>query len=146
MNVIRVSKEEWAEKFYFNAHFSVFKEPMEAGVERIDFAQLVETHEENLVMYATICEPKKGTAYINYGGSFPAFRGSITSLKAFKKILSDLFETHNEVTFHCENTNFAMLKLAISTGFKIIGVTYTRSGKILVEHLLERDRYNRQGD
>lgn len=145
MIVTRVSKEEWAEKFYAAAHAAVFKEFMGPDDERISFAILViDPEKDEPIMYATICEPKKDSAYINYGGSFPPYRGSTKAVKAFKKIVSELFETHSEISYHCENINVPMLKLGIKSGFRVIGLTYTKSHKILLEHSLERDRYYRQ--
>lgn len=142
MNVLKISKEEWKEKFSKNAHLSVFKEILDPECERIDFANLIVDKNEKLTMYATVCELDSDTAYLNFGGSFPTSRSSLSAVKAFRALISDLFRHYQFIGFHCENDNHAVLKLALHSGFRIIGVSYSsRTGKVLLEHRLEREQH-----
>lgn len=137
IRVQRISKEDWKEKFAEDAHISVFKEPWPADFERIDFALLTVDDEDNLVQYVTLREMDKESVYLQYGGSFADYRGSIKSFESYSTILDYLSESYKNVGFLVENTNFPMLKFAIKKEFVIVGTRYA-DGKLFLEHFKRR--------
>ena len=130
INVKRIEKSEWV-SLSRDAHVSVFKEEWEAEKERVDFALLTTDSEDQLIQYATLRELDSESVYIQYGGSFPTYRGSIPAYRSFQAILRWLGERYPNVTFLTENTNLAMLKFAIREGFIIVGLRATKKSIML---------------
>lgn len=137
MNIVRISKEEWKEKYAEKTHTEVFNTPWTKDFERLDFA-LLTFEGDSKVQFATVRELDKETAYIQYGGSFPDYRGSINSWKSFGVVLDYLDKDYKGVGFLTENTNFPMLKFAIKKEFAIVGVRVV-NGRIYLEHFKRRE-------
>lgn len=136
MRVIQISKEKWAE-LAEKAHLIVFNETKKPDMDRIDFTLLVESGSGIPMQYATCRELDKESLYFQYGGSFPGTKGTINSVRCMEKIIEWAeFAGYKRISFLIENTNEAMLKLAIRTGFLITGIRNFK-GLILVEHLKE---------
>lgn len=134
MRVVKLAKEQWAE-LSEKAHLVVFNEMKKPEMERIDFALLVESDSGVLMQYATCRELDAESVYIQYGGSFPGTKGSIASIRCFEKIVQWAAHAgYSRISFLVENTNQAMLKLAIRCGFLIVGIRNFK-GLILLEHL-----------
>ncbi len=136
MRIVRLEKEQWAE-LSEKAHRVVFSENKPSSMERIDFALVAEDDESNLHSYTTCRELDATTLYWQYGGSFPGTKGTVRSLEAFRGFLRYAKEAgYERVCFYVENTNKAMLKLAMKCGFLISGIRNYKH-HILVEHILE---------
>ncbi len=139
MRVVQIAKEKWSE-LAEKAHLIVFNEIKKPEQDRIDFALLVESGSGVPLQFATCRELDAESLYIQYGGSFPGTKGSLNSLRAFDKILEWAeFAGYRRLSFLVENTNEAMLKLALHTGFLITGIRHFK-GLILLEHLKEFGR------
>lgn len=136
MIVSYYSKEEWA-AYSANAHLSVFKEIHDANQDRIDFALLAADENQTLILYCTFCELDRDSVYMQFGGSFPPYRGSPETYRGFCEFVSRLSKQYKHLYFHVEHSNFAMLKFAIKMECKIVGVSRARTGRILLEHHLE---------
>ena len=137
LNVKRIEKQDWY-ALAGPAHESVFNETWSADNERIDYTLLTVDEKNVLVQYATIREVDAETGYIQYGGSFPSYKGTTTAFESFRAILGYLYGQYRYVSFLTENTNFPMLKFAIKEKFYIVGMRNFK-GHIMLEHLKERD-------
>lgn len=134
MRVVQVSKEKWLE-LSEKAHLIVFNEVKKPELERIDYALMVESDSGVPLQYATCRELDAESVYFQYGGSFPGTKGSPRSLRCMEKLLDwTEFAGYRRVSFLVENTNEAMLKLAMRCGFLIVGMRNFK-GLILLEHL-----------
>ena len=136
MKVVEIQKDDWmllSEK----AHLIVFNEAKMAATDRIDFALVTENSRGELMNYVTCRELDSESLYWQYGGSFPGTKGSILSLRAVQALLEYCKSAgYARVGFFVENTNSAMLKMAMKCGFLITGVRNFK-GIILLEHYLE---------
>jgi len=137
VRVVKVPKDEWA-KISEGAHLIVFNETKKAESDRIDFALVVESEHGIMMQYGTCREVDAESLYIQYGGSFPGTKGSVNSHRCFEAILTWAREQgYRRVSFLVENTNEPMLKLALRTGFLIVGIRNFRKKSILLEHVKE---------
>lgn len=131
-----LNKEKWA-TLAENAHLVVFNELRKPESERIDFALLVESEHGIPMQYVTVRELDQESLYFQYGGSFPGTKNTMQSFRCMEKILEwSKFMNYRRVNFLVENTNEAMLKLAMRCGFLITGIKNYK-GHILLEHSRE---------
>lgn len=137
IEVKRIEPPEW-KLLSRDAHVSVFREDWDADKDRIDYALLTVDGKNELIQFATIRELDAESAYIQYGGSFPNYRGTATSHRSFQAILRWLDERYKNVSFLTENTNFAMLKFAIKERFVVIGVRNFKN-HIMLEHFKTKE-------
>ncbi len=86
--------------------------------------------------YFTCLEMDSETAYIQYGGAFPNYEKTPLVMRGYHLMLSELSKEYKRAWTRVENTNKAMLKMALQSGFLITGV-YNFKGKILVELEIE---------
>lgn len=136
MNVVKLNKEDWM-VLSDKAHLVVFNETRKPEMERIDFALMVESNAGIPMQYATCRELDSESLYFQYGGSFPGTKGTIKSIQCMELILDWAeFAGYRRIAFLVENTNQAMLKLALRCGFLITGIRNFK-GMILVEHTKE---------
>lgn len=136
MTVKKVTKEDWAE-LSERAHLIVFNEIRKPETERIDFALIVESESGVPLQYATCRELDSESLFFQYGGSFPGTKGSPKSLRCMEKIIGWAeFSGYRRIAFLVENTNDAMMKLAMRCGFLVTGIR-TFKGLILLEHVKE---------
>jgi len=119
-----------------DAHKAVFNEILLPEYDRIDYALLVireEPPKEGVpVAYMTLREFDKETVYMKHGGTFDPVRGTVFSMPCYVMMLNWLKETHKRITTLVENTNTVYLKMALSVGFKVIGIRNFR-GSVLLE-------------
>jgi hypothetical protein len=131
-----LSKEKWA-TLAENAHLVVFNEARKPESERIDFALLVESEHGIPMQYVTVKELDQESLYFQYGGSFPGTKHTMQSFRCMEKILEWVkFMGYRRVNFLVENTNDAMMKLAMRCQFLITGIKNFK-GHILLEHTRE---------
>jgi len=134
MNLIVYSSEEWA-LVSEDMHFDVFCEHRPRELNRIDFAVAV-WNEAKPIGYVTCTEYDSKSVYMGYGGALKEQQGKHSSIRAYKMILEDLAHNYARANTLIENTNTAMLKLAMSCGFIITGMRVF-NGSILLEHSIE---------
>lgn len=136
MKVVEIQKEEWA-LLSEKAHLIVFHEAKMATTDRIDFALLTENAKGEPMNYVTCRELDAESLYWQYGGSFPGTKDTVLSLRATQALIEFCKNAgYKRIAFYVENTNQAMLKMAMKCGFFITGVRNFK-GSILLEHLLE---------
>ncbi len=138
ITVKRIEKQEWKD-LAVNAHLAVFNESWTLEDECIDYALLTVDESNMLVQYATISESGGRGAFIEYGGSFESYKGTVTSFQSFKAILDYLFSKYKKVNFSTHNKNFPMLKFAIKENFYIIGNYTSDEGKLMLIHSKTRE-------
>lgn len=128
--------EKWAE-LSERAHLIVFNELKKPDMNRIDYALLVESKSGEPMQYAECRELAHDSVFMQYGGSFPGTKGTLASVRCFEEILEWCeFAGYRRVSFLVENTNEAMLKLAMKKGFLITGIR-VHGGKVFLENVLE---------
>lgn len=135
MKILKVLPEDWA-TYSEDAHVAVFGVKKPAAWDRLSFA-LLAIENDTPVGYVTCQERTHEMLYWQFGGSFPGARGGVLAWTAWKGFLDwAIHSGYKYVTFQVANTNQAMLKMAMKSGFKISGVRawgqYT-----LLEHVLE---------
>lgn len=132
---IRISKEDWAEKYAKSARMSVFGEDLDPSVERIDFGYLVaDSAKKELRIYSTFYEMDNESVYLTFGGAFPPSRGIGNTPAAFGALLAHLGTLgYKSVHWHCKNTNGPMIKLGARVGALIVGISTTPRA-VLLEH------------
>lgn len=135
MKTHRLEKEQW-QVLSEDAHHSVFGKKKPVAMERVDFALLCVDEENVPAAYVTCRENDSETVYWQFGGAFPGTINTIKSFRAMEQFLSYCSERYKRVVCLVENTNRAMLKFALRTGFRIQGVRY-HDGGVLLEHVLE---------
>jgi hypothetical protein len=136
LRVVQIMSEKWAE-LSERAHLIVFNELKKPEMDRLDFALLVESASGEPMQYAECRELAKGSLFLQYGGSFPGTKGSIKSVRCLEEIIEWCeFASYKRISFLVENTNEAMLKLAMRMGFLITGIRMHK-GNVLLEHVLE---------
>lgn len=140
MRVVKISKEKWAE-LSEKAHLIVFNEIRKPEMERIDYALLVESDSGVPMQYATCRELDAESVYFQYGGSFPGTKGTGKSLRCFDKIIEwSEFAGYRRISFLVENTNEAMMKLALRFGFLVVGLRNFK-GQVFLEHTKEFQKF-----
>lgn len=89
--------------------------------------------------YCTVRVLDAESCYWQYGGAFPGCKGTLYSLRSYQEYAKWCFKYgFQRVTTYIENTNTAMIKIALKVGFRIIGTRFFK-GHVLVEFLLEKD-------
>lgn len=130
LRIETITKEDWS-KFSAQAHLISFGENSHPHEDRIDYAILV-IDGEKPAGFATIKEMDCSTAYMQHGGAFPEHEKTVHVVKQYRSMLKFLSTKYKYVTTRILNTNSAMLRLAMSSGFVING-TYFHSPKLYVE-------------
>jgi hypothetical protein len=138
MIVEKLSPSEWSD-ISENAHLVVFNEKISKLSNRIDFTLLAKKEDGVLAGYVTCREHDAETLYWQYGGAFPGTIKTIGSYHFCMAMRDWAKDRYKRVTMLIENTNKAMLKMAVSMGFIITGVR-TYNGFVLLEHVLEFDK------
>lgn len=104
-------------------------------MDRIDYALVCVNGRGIPMAYQTCKELDAESVYIQYGGAFPS-NSPINRVETFRLFLEWYSKKYKRVSFLVENTNRAMLKLALKFDFLIIGVRVFKN-YILLEHGLE---------
>lgn len=124
-----------------NAHKIVFDEVMPPEYDRIDYVLYVYdadcTNHEPLG-YITVREFDAETAYLKHGGAFPRAVKSVYAWKALQMCLTHLKSRYKRITTLVENDNTSYLRMALTAGFRVIGVRVFQ-GIILLELFLGGD-------
>lgn len=134
MDVIKFSAQDW-QQYSENAHKIAFNEHKPRDWDRIDFALLV-VDADKPAGYVTCREHDSHSVYWQFGGAFPGTKESIHAYRGYQAFVEWCRPRYQRVGTLIENTNTAMLKMAMKVGFRIVGVRNFK-GSILLEHLLE---------
>lgn len=135
IEIEKLSPSEW-DLFAEDAHKIAFNEIRKPDMNRISYALLL-TENKVPLAYATVRELDAETAYWQHGGVFPPAEKTVSAVKCYLKVLSYCVDAgYKRVTTYIENTNKAMLKMAITIGFIPMGVRYFKQ-QIFVEFLLD---------
>lgn len=110
----------------------VFGSARAKDLERVDFAVLVEAHGK-LAAFVSCYEHQAGELYIQYGGALPDFQRSPRVLRGYRFLLRFLLAHYPALMTRIENSNSAMLRLALSCGWLIVGLRMSSNRKLLVE-------------
>lgn len=119
MRVERVEPSEW-NKLAEQAHLICFKELRPARLNTFDYA-LVCCDDKEIFSYATIIEMDADTAYMQHGGAMPNCLGTTKVLKTYKALIDTLKANYKRISTRIQNTNVAMIKLALSQGLIVVG-------------------------
>lgn len=136
MQVMKLTPSQWS-LFAADAHKIAFGERKDPATDRIDYALLVVNDRDEPAAYVTCREHDASTVYWQFGGGMPTTVGTHAVLKTYLAMIDWARRFgYDRITTLIENTNTAMLRLAMKAGFRIVGVR-TYKGSILLEHLLE---------
>lgn len=130
-----LSSSEWLQ-ISEAAHLVCFNEVRPSGMERIDYALVVEKDGIPLG-YATIRETDSESVYLQHGGALPSAIGTTTSFSCYLLVVNYLMENYQRISTLIENTNTPMLKFAMKAGLRIVGIRNIRNS-ILLENFWER--------
>lgn len=134
MEVRKLSKEDW-KQLCGPAHLTCFQQVRSPELDRIDFA-LITVAGNTPCAFVTIREIDAESLYWQYGGAFPPIAGTTKVLPHYKSFFSWCKEAgYKRATTLIENTNIAMLKMAMHCGYRIIGIR-NFEGSILCELLV----------
>ncbi len=137
LSLDKVEGSTWEQYCAAHAHQAVFGERLPPEYDRIDFALMaLDVETSKAVGYITVREFDAESAYLKHGGAFPPIKGTIFSYSAFRLCLSWLVERYKRITTLVENTNRTYLKMALSAGFRVIGIRNFQ-GLILLELFME---------
>lgn len=135
IEVTKYSPAEW-DLFAEEAHKVVFREIRKPDMNRISYALLL-TEDKVPLAYATLRELDKESVYWQHGGVFPPAEKNVSAVKCYLRVLSYCVDAgYHRVTTYIENTNKAMLKMALTVGFIPMGIRYFDK-QIFLEFLLE---------
>lgn len=134
MILAKIDRNLWLEKYAKDAHKSVFgHEYPDFDTSLFDYALLVIDKASNTpISYVLVRHIQSHHFYIEYGGSFPDFRGGVRVHKSFNFILEEMAKQGFQIcTLMTHVDNIPMQKLALHCGFKVFGLTQGRYGLCL---------------
>jgi RimJ/RimL family protein N-acetyltransferase len=126
----KLTPKEW-ENLAEDAHTTVFGENRPHALNRFHFVVIVLCNSE-LGGYFTCLEMDSETLYIQHGGVFPPFQKTIHAAQGYATFIKWGLENYKRLWTRIENTNEAMIKLALRIGFIITGNS-NFGGKIYLE-------------
>lgn len=103
--------------------------------EKCDYA-LIARDEKNVYGFVTCIEMDGDTVYWQFGGATIEKKKSVTVSRAYKMFIEHCKGRYQRISTRIENTNTAMLKLALANGFIVQGVWMFKQ-KVYVELCLE---------
>jgi RimJ/RimL family protein N-acetyltransferase len=131
----KVSQQDW-NMLSKDAHMISFGVIRDPSLDRISFALIAVDNQGEVSGYVTCVEMDSETLYWQHGGAMPEYAGTIYTIKGYSQFINWSREHYKRVSTKIENTNSAMLKLAMKLGFKIVG-THTFKNKVYVDLLNE---------
>jgi ribosomal protein S8E len=120
VKIHKASKQEF-DTVVYKTHMAVFEDKVEETFFRYDYALFTEDGNGEPISYTLCRELNEDTVEMAYGGTVKEHRG-LSSKESMMMILNELLSTYKRAVFQTKNTNFPMLRLALSLGGKIIGV------------------------
>ena len=135
-SVQQVFAKDWIGRFSEDAYLASFGSIRPAELERFDFSIIAIDEGNNISGFITCKEMDSETLYWQNGGAFKNYGKTIHVVGGYRSFLRWAKERYKRVTTRIENTNYPMLKLALSVGFLIIG-TCVVNNKIYLELINE---------
>lgn len=132
--VVRLSPKDW-DLLSEDAHMTSFGEARPKDLNRHHFVVAV-TLNDDLGGYFTCMEMDSETLYVQHGGVFPPFQKTIHAAQGYVSFIEWCLKSYKRMWTRIENTNAAMIRLAMKMGF-IINGTSNFKGKIYLEMMLE---------
>ena len=129
MNVLKIDKQEWKERYSQNAHRAGFELHRDPISERIDYA-LLAYENDTLVAYQTCRELDGESVYWQYGASLGEHRHSFTAWRGWSGFVEYARQYYKRASMLIENDNIAMLKMAWKSGFRCTGIRYFKGSSI----------------
>lgn len=129
------SKEQWDELAYV-MHSEVFGNEIPEQAVSYDFVLLVSNLDGQKVAYSMIKELDGETAYMTFGGVFPAFKAKGIGYLSFHEMVKTLLGRYKRVGLATSTKNTPMIKLGLNEEFEIIGMRLVNGVKH-IELLLE---------
>lgn len=129
---------DWAQ-FHDDAFVAVFGERRPWELDRANFALLVVDDNNAPSGYVSCVEMDAETIYWQHGGALPNYRSTLYALQGYRKLIEWCRADYKRITTRIENTNLAMLKMALKVGFLIQG-TYIHKGQVFLELCLELEK------
>ena len=105
-----------------NAHLAALYEERQRRLNTYDFALFVEDDTEKPLGYMACLEIDADSIWILHGGAFSSAKQTLRAATGFHLMVNYLRENYFRARLDTKNSNIAMIKLAYSAGFKIVGV------------------------
>jgi len=117
-----ITPSEWLE-MGSNAHKAAFGHDREGDRDRFTFA-LLGVENDLPIGYILVRENEKDSAYLPYGGIFPACKDKGQASELFQAGLEFIRKEYKYKNVSCnvENKNYRMLKIALNNQFLPIGL------------------------
>ncbi|MEZ0392071.1 MAG: hypothetical protein ACAH59_07655 [Pseudobdellovibrionaceae bacterium] len=132
MTIEKISLSEWKELHMENMFEDVFDGQRDYELETCDFVLLVRDKYFVPVGFITCHEMDSETLYWQFGGATKKIKRTLHVAGHYVQFLKWSLTHYKRVTTRIENTNSAMLKMALSCGFLIYGV-WNFKNKIYLE-------------
>lgn len=129
-----IMPSEWKDKYMKNMYLLSFYGERPKALERCDFVLLSKNPEP--VAFITCHEMDSETLYWQYGGAIDEIKKSHHVIDNYISFIQWSLERYKRINTRIENTNLAMLKIALKCGFLIVG-TFNFNNKIYLELSLE---------
>lgn len=126
---------EW-KKYASDAHLLAFNEIRDSDSFAYDFILASFTNDGEMTGYIAVQEFDKKSAVLQDGCTFPNLRNTTHPARSYKLALKYLKEKYDILSCTILNSNVAMLKMAMSEGFRIIGVDYDQLRNTIVLRLI----------
>lgn len=129
--VRKIDLETW-KKIAENAQMVSFGEKGHAELSTVDYA-IIGASDDEIFAFATVIEMDKDTAHLQHGGAMPNILGTRSVKLVYHEIIEWLKMRYKRITTRIKNTNTAMLKLAMSEGLLVSGISYYKDGGIYLQ-------------
>lgn len=129
-----IAADTWEKSLATAAHRAVFSEHLPPEYDRIDFALLAFDGETQTALgYVTCRELSAEDVYLKHGGAFEPAEKTLHVLGFYRECLAVLTRKgFKRVTTLVENDNITHIKMALTVGFKPIGIRNFK-GSVLIE-------------
>lgn len=132
MIIHQVSTLEWKDGIMKDMYENVFGEYRQENLEKCDFVLICRDDDLEAVGFITCHEMDGETLYWQHGGAAKKIKNSIHVSSHYVHFIKWSIERYKRITTRIENTNTAMLRLALKCGFLIYGI-WNFKNKIYLE-------------
>lgn len=135
--VQKFNRDEWLNGQEMSVcYHEAFSDKRLESIERCDYALAV-LRDEKLCAFVTCIEMDGETLYWQFGGAFDEIKKTISVIESYQAAIDKSRDLgFKRITTRIENTNIAMLKLAMKCGFLIVG-TWNFKNTVYLELLNE---------
>ena len=132
MTIDKIPLSEWKSKYMQNMYLESFGGERNDLIEKCDFVLIARNENIQPVAFITCHEMDTETIYWQFGGACDNIKKSIRVMSHYVHFLVWCMARYKRVTTRIENTNTAMLKMAIHCGFVVYGI-WNFKNKIYLE-------------